>query len=39
MLEKRVALVMKSIGEASMNSDDDKSPGNSAGQWAFNHLS
>ncbi|MCX8961253.1 YchO/YchP family invasin [Erwinia psidii] len=36
--EKRVAQAMKSIGEASMNSDDDKSLGSSAGQWAFDHF-
>lgn len=37
-LEKRVAQVMKSIGEASMNSDDDESLGSSARQWAFDHF-
>ncbi len=37
-LEKRVAEAMRSIGEASMKSDDDKSLGNEAGQWAFNHF-
>ncbi|WP_261640703.1 YchO/YchP family invasin [Erwinia mallotivora] len=37
-LEKRLAQAMKSIGEASMNSDDDQSLGSSAGQWAFDHF-
>lgn len=37
-LEKRVAQAMKTIGEASMSSDDDQSLGNEAGQWAFNHF-
>ncbi|KAB8307444.1 YchO/YchP family invasin [Erwinia endophytica] len=36
--EKRLAEAVKSIGEASMNSDDDKSLGKNAGQWAFNHF-
>lgn len=37
-LEKRVAQAMKTIGEASMSSNDDQSLGNEAGQWAFNHF-
>lgn len=37
-LEKRIAQAMKSIGEASMSSDDDKSLGSEAGAWAFNHF-
>ncbi len=37
-LEKRVAQAMKSIGEASMSSDDDTSLGSEAGQWAFAHF-
>lgn len=37
-LEKRVAQAMKTIGEASMSSDDDQSLGSEAGQWAFNHF-
>lgn len=37
-LAKRVAQAMKTIGEASMSSDDDQSLGNEAGQWAFNHF-
>ncbi|WP_082804105.1 YchO/YchP family invasin [Erwinia sp. ErVv1] len=36
--EKRIAEAVKSIGEASMDSDSDKSLGNQAGQWAFNHF-
>ncbi|WP_414146937.1 YchO/YchP family invasin [Erwinia sp. BNK-24-b] len=37
-LEKRIANAMKSIGEASMNSSDDRSLGSEAGSWAFNHF-
>lgn len=37
-LEKRIAQAMKSIGEASMNSDEDKSLSSEAGAWAFNHF-
>ena len=37
-LEQRLAQAIKTIGEASMNSDEDQSLGSEAGQWAFNHF-
>lgn len=37
-LEKRIAEAVKSIGEASMNSDDDISLGEQASQWAFTQF-
>lgn len=36
--QKRIAQAMKTIGENSMNSDDDSSLGDQAGTWAFNHF-
>ena len=37
-LAKKIATAAKSIGEASMNSDDDKSLREQAGLWAFNRF-
>lgn len=37
-LEKKIAEAAKSIGEASMNSDSDRSLREEAGVWAFNHF-
>ncbi len=37
-IAERVAKAMKTIGEASMNSSDNQSLGDRAGQWAFNHF-
>ena len=37
-LQKRVAEAVKSIGQASMSRDDDRSLGSEAGQWAFEHF-
>lgn len=37
-LAKQVAIAMKTIGEASMDSSDDRSLGYRAGEWAFNHF-
>lgn len=36
--EKRIAQAMKTIGENSMNSEDESSLGDQAGTWAFNHF-
>lgn len=35
---RQLATVVKDIGEASLNSESDDSPGKQAGQWAFNHF-